>query len=102
MQIFFAVWSAFEHRFTTRDDSAECLTCGAAYSMSPDEQLGDGYGRYHTWNGDDPVECFGTVAPWHGEAPCQSDNGRGCRASQGGTGEHLASEHGCNCLTCTG
>lgn len=103
-----SVWSTHGHRFyetTSEHDGGRderCLTCGGVWTLVP-----DGYdparGTYEASNGDEPIYCTGRCDLYHGtEAVCQADNGRGCPAGDEYPCEHLATEHGCNCLHCTG
>lgn len=113
MTVITAVWSSYGHRFCDSEPIEEsnssyekCLTCGGQWILSPapeDDPLGfgEGYGKYHASNGDDPIECTGrTDLEHHYEAVCQAANGRGCEASEDGPCEHLAAEQGCNCVLC--
>lgn len=95
------IWSSFGHRFASADseDSDVCLTCGAVYRLARRDDDPTG-GDYQAANGDDPAECTGRTDLWHGEQPCQHDNGTACAKGQWEPCEHLATEHGCNCLQC--
>jgi len=98
-------WSTFGHTFLTTDQPLEedCLHCGGRWKRvrrADNPKMAD----YQARNGDDPIECPSGKAShlYHGEAPCQADNGNFCAAAEDGPCEHLATEHGCNCLHCTG
>ncbi|GAA2665093.1 hypothetical protein GCM10010412_041090 [Nonomuraea recticatena] len=104
MGIIISVRSTFGHQFTPKGDGLqECDWCGGTWRIEAEpDQEGSEYlvGHYETWNGDDPSSCPGT-SRMHGEAPCQvGRDGNRCEAAQEGPCQHT--QHGCNCLYCTG
>lgn len=104
------VWSAYGHRFYMTggaDDGSyvceTCMTCGAEYELSPDPDR-PYVGNYHASNGDEPQDCSFRTNLQHGTgAPCQAADGLPCEAyDDAGTCDHLAADHGCNCVLCSG
>lgn len=90
-----SIWSAYGHRFMSDgngDDeygytTESCLTCGAMYQLSADEDDAT-RGTYTAIDGSEPHTCTGDTSMSHGY-PGERDDSNGANV-----------DHNCNCIRC--